>query len=302
MCGLGVMLISLVLCLNVSVAAETTPPPLEFVDNRDSVVYRVDDLMNIGLNVGLANNTDKPLSVLVSLVDPVSDAGNRLEIGASHLVSTTVVEVPARSVTTARLGAEAGSKVEAGRYTALLVASDGQGILIRKKVTIVQRDPIWPRPTLCILFGVFISYVLTKFRTSWKPGHLIEVRRINLYEKIKDDFNGFEADHSEKPYVGFSIVKRAHELLEDVKLETKQDQLKEAETHLQKVEALFQSFRQFRADQVLGLYRGYERLKKLLKSGTETYTPHLMGQTIALLTGYEFPSDEQLKKRQSDML
>jgi len=301
-CGLSVMLILLAVGLQVAAVAETTPPPIEFIDNRESVVYRLSDLKNEGLNVGLANNTEKPLSLSVSLVDPVSDDGRRPSIGALFLVPPTGVMLPAKSVTVARLGVEVGNKVEAGRYAALLLVSDGQGILLRKKVTILQGEPFWPWPTLCILAGVLISYCLTKVRTSWKPRQLLEARRANLYETIKEDFMEFNAANSGQPYVGFSIVQHAYQRLEKVELDAKQGQLKEAETHIQEVEALFQSFRQFRADQVLRLYRSYERLVELFRNGRETNTPHLVDKTLEQLMGHEFESDLHLNVRQSELL
>ncbi|MDD4238519.1 MAG: hypothetical protein PHT62_08185 [Desulfotomaculaceae bacterium] len=300
--GLSVVLILLAVCQHVSMAVETTTPPLEFIDNRESVVYRMDDLKNEGLTIGLVNNTEKSLTVTVSLVDPVSEVGSRPGINAMLLVSPTGVKLPAKSVITARLGVEVSNKVDAGRYAALLVISDGQGTLLRKKVTIVQGDPFWPWPTLCILAGVLISYFLTIVRTSWKPRHLLETRRTNLYEKIKEDFKEFDAANPGKPYVGYSIVQHARERLEKVKLEAEQGQLQEALTHLQEADTLFQSFRQFRTDQVLRLYRSYERLVELFRDDWETNTPHLVDNTMEQLTGHEFESDLHLKARQSELL
>lgn len=301
LCVFSLLLILIIMLPHVCAAA-ATEPPFAFIDNRESVVYRLSDLKKEGLNIGLVNHTQNALTVTVSLVDPVSDAGSRPGRDNLQLVASSGVQLPAKSVTTARLGIEAKSKVDAGRYDALLVVNDGQGTLLTKSVTIIQGDPFWPWPTLCILAGVLISYVLTKVRTGWKPRHQFDSRRINLYETIREDFKEFEAAHTGKPYLGYSIAKHAHDRLEKLKLEAKQGQLKEALTQLQEVEALFLSFRQFRTDQVLGLYRCYERMVELLKAGREINAPHLIDGILEQLTGHAFENGQHLKTRQSELM
>lgn len=92
-------------------------------------------------------------------------------------------------------------------------------------------------------------------------------RREVLFGKIKDDFEIFKTKHSNKLYVSYSIVPHAKD-----NLEGKIENLQEAEKQLQEVETMFQSFRQFRDVQVLGLEQSYERLADALSKDGKKLT------------------------------
>lgn len=282
-CVLGLALTAVLLFLRVpSVTAEENTPAFKLLESQ-KYVYRLDDLRRQGLSVGLASNVDKNLTVILSLVDPFTEERRHLSSDTPTLVTSTV-ELPAKKTIMHTIPVKVEVEVVPGKYTALLVADDGEGTVVEKEVTIFVAHALWPWPTLFIVLGVLFSWVLTKYRDR-KPKQALHARRESLYKAIGKDHEDFKKEHKGKPYVGFSIVESAGKQLDDLTSLIEHGKLEDVETSLKSTKEWFQSFRVFRRDQVVRLYRQFEELKKLLEDRGEQDHPQCLEKVLDLLEG-----------------
>jgi len=244
--------------------------------------YRLEDLQQQGMNVWLTSNVTRPLTVTLFLVDPFSSEGLHLPFETPALTLTT--ELPAKSTRVVNLRLPVKKDVTPGEYTGRLTAADGEGTVVQQKVSIYAAHPFFPWATLATVFGVFGSWLVTRYNEH-KPKKALQDRRDALNQAIKKDYDDFKAKYPNEPYVGFSMVESAGQRLDGLTLLIQQGKSDEVIEELRNTKKWFDDFRVFRWEQVVRLAEQFEALKKLIEDNKESENPRCLARIEQDLPG-----------------
>lgn len=298
---LAAVIISLALLLHFvrTAAAQSDEPSFALVEDQE-FIYQLADLRRDGLTVALINLTAAPFNTVLSLSDPFTEEGKHLASDSPTLASSEF-ELPPLSTSYHRLPLEIATEVPPGKYSALLVADDGQGTVVQARVTIFSSHPVFPWPAAAVLGGVAASYALTKYREH-RPKRLLGDHRDLVYKTVSNDFEAFNEEHNGMPYVGFSIVHGVRRKLDALKMPIDQGRLEDARTELAAVEELFDRFRVFRRDKAIRLFDQYRELEGLVKSEGDRKAPQFLENLLVDLKGDAIEDSDHLDAWESRLI